>query len=76
MWCPCTLIMVSFTYSSSYDSFCMCVPTVASYMYKRSRVNNGGMHVKTHLGNDAIPMAACHPFPIAVGVVAPIFVTV
>ena len=58
--------MVSFT-------FCVFVPTVASYMYKRSRVDNGGVHVKTHFRSDAIPMAVCHPFVTAVQVVASIF---
>ena len=46
-------------------TFCMCVPTVASYMYKHSRVDNGGVHVKTHLGSDAIPKAVRHPFVFA-----------
>ena len=51
----------------------MCVPTVANYMYKRSRVDNGGVHVKTHFRSDAIPTAACHPFVIAAQVISPIF---
>ena len=50
----------------------MCVPMVASYMYK-PRVENGGVHVKTQFRSDAISMAACHLFVIAVQIVAPIF---
>ena len=42
-------------------------------MYRHSRVDNGGVHVKTHFGSDAIPTAACHPFVTAALVVAPIF---
>ena len=53
--------------------FCMCIPTVASYMYKLSRVDNGGVHVKVDFRSDAIPMAVCHPYIIAVQVVTPIF---
>ena len=51
----------------------MCVAVVASYMYKHSRVDNGGVHVKTHFRSDAIPTAACHPFVIAAQVVTSIF---
>ena len=54
-------------------TFCMYGPTVAIYMYKCSRVDYGGVHVKTHFGSNAIPMAVCHPFVIAVRVVALIF---
>ena len=51
----------------------MFVPTVASYMYKPSRVDNRGEHVKTHFRSDAIPIAVCHPFVIAVRIVTQIF---
>ena len=54
-------------------TFCMCIPTVASYMYKCSRVDNGGVHMKRHFRSDAIPTAACHPFVIAARVIVPIF---